>query len=77
MSEWSIEHAWKLLWRFATACYGFRLPLRSQPLSGERVYAVDPLPTGTLRRPQARPRDHRRSARALKVTYTEEASPIS
>jgi hypothetical protein len=41
MSEWSIEHAWKLLWRFAMACYGFRLPLRSQPLNGDHVYSID------------------------------------
>jgi hypothetical protein len=41
MSEWSIEHAWKLLWRLATACYGFRLPLRSQPLNDDRVTSVD------------------------------------
>jgi hypothetical protein len=31
------EHAWKLLWQSATACYGFRLLLRNQPLNGERV----------------------------------------
>jgi hypothetical protein len=41
MSEWLKEHAWKLLWPFATACYRFRLPLRSQPLSRDRVYSVD------------------------------------
>jgi hypothetical protein len=41
MSEWLKEHAWKLLWRFATACYGFLLPLRSQPLNGDRVYSID------------------------------------
>src|SRR5207249_2864938 len=31
------------------------------------------VPTGTRRRREARPPDHRRSPRALKVTYTEEA----
>ena len=42
MLERSIRHAWKLLWRSATACYGFRLPLRSQPLNRDRVYSIDP-----------------------------------
>jgi hypothetical protein len=32
---------WKLLWRSATACCRFRLLLRSQPLSGDRVKSVD------------------------------------
>jgi len=27
--------------RFATVCYGFRLPVRSQLLSGDRVYSND------------------------------------
>jgi hypothetical protein len=35
------EHAWKLLWRFAMACYRFRLPLRSQLLNRDRVTSVD------------------------------------
>ena len=35
------EHAWKLLWRFATACCRFRLPLRSQQLNGDRVSVID------------------------------------
>lgn len=46
------EHAWKLPWRFAIACHGFRLPLRSQPLSGGRVASVDktrPIDRVTLR----------------------------
>ena len=30
-----------VLWRFATACYGFRLPLRGQPLNFDRVTSVD------------------------------------
>ena len=41
MSEWLKEHAWKLLWRCAMACCGFRLPLRSQPVNGDRVYSID------------------------------------
>ena len=39
--EWLKEHAWKLLWRSATVCCRFRLPLRSQPLNGDRVTSVD------------------------------------
>jgi len=41
MAEWLKEHAWKLLWRSATACCRFRLPLRSQPLKVDRASAVD------------------------------------
>jgi len=41
MSEWLKEHAWKLLWRSAMACYRFRLLLRSQPLNSDHVYSID------------------------------------
>ena len=38
---WLKEHAWKLLWRCATACYRFRLPLRRQRLNSDRVSSID------------------------------------
>ena len=41
MAEWLKAHAWKLLWRSATACCRFRLLLRSQRLNGEPVTSID------------------------------------